>query len=81
MIIRYRIESVRQAQRQRHRAFDFERHIGEHGHHQRLFGQHPAKRDSMRRLMQRVSERAAHHAGATDHTIEPRMLDHLERLV
>ena len=41
-------------------------------------GQHPAERDSMRSIMQRVRERTPHHPGAADHAIEPRVLNHLQ---
>ena len=73
-----RIEGSRQAQRQASRRLGFEHQIGQDAAHQRLFDQAPAEHHAVARVMQRLDQRLAHHAGRTDHAVEPRVSAHLE---
>ncbi len=67
---RVAVEGARQAQAQCSRSLRFERKIGEHAAHQRLIDQSCAESLAMVRVMQRLDDGLAHHAGAA-HTRNP----------
>ena len=55
-----------------------QRHVRQHGLHQRLIGQMFLEHAAMPCVMQRMREPRAHQAGGGDRAILPRQLHHLD---
>ena len=72
------VESARQAERQRRRALDLQREIGEHGAHQRLVDQPPLEDPALARMMGGLRQGEAHQPRRGDDAIEPRHLHHFD---
>ena len=71
------VERAREPQHQRDRAFDLERHVGQHRAHHRLVVQMLLENVAMAAMMHGLRQRHAHQARRGDRAIEPRQLHHL----
>ena len=55
-----------------------QRHVGEHGLHQRLIGEMLLEHAAMPGVMQRMCQSRAHQAGGSNRAVLPRQLHHLD---
>ncbi len=72
------VERAGDAQGQRERGFGFEREIGEHRLHRRLFDQKSAERLALAAMVERLRRRHAHAGRGADHAVEARRRHHFE---
>ena len=77
-IARGKIERAAEPHHERGRGFDLERHVGQHLPHHRLVGELLLEHAAVARVMHRLRQRHAHHAGRRDRAVEPRELHHLD---